>query len=949
MKSKNSVSKRILSATMATVMAIPMTTTAFGQIITEQLPDGVNGHEYYVALETTEPSPAWSASGLPSGMSIHPTAGVLQGTPTEEGTFTVEIKDTQGGKSTQYILEILNAVSKPDITTSALPKGKLEKPYRAIMDATGGSIQWSCDSLPAGLNIDPITGVIEGTPSESGKFNFEVTAKNKQGEDKVSFTLEIADKVEIVTSNLPNGEVNTSYEVQLETADKGEYSWNAVGLPNGLAIDKSTGKISGIPTESGTFGFVVTAEANGNKVQKQFSLIINDTRIPHITTRELKAGEVGNAYHMNLEANGGAVNSWTVAGLPNGLSFNRSTGEITGTPMVEGEFDIDITAANNKGSDKVTLKLVITNLYRPTITVKDLPDGRVGDAYRFQMTVTGPAVTDWSAAGLPEGLNINPDTGVISGTPAKDGTYKVMIVARNANASATEEYEMVVDPIPGTFTVSATIDNNGTIIGKNPQTVKGGENSEALTFKAENGYRLASVKVNGNEVAEARNSTSYTFGAVFGIDKNYTIEVKTEKIPSREAGLGIDNTTANNDENISKTNAGGTVKVENQSSYDKIGFHTNQNTVSFTPADGWEHAATFDVIVTDRDANTTRITMKVPYSSGALYIAGSSEESQAAWDTFFPGAKATVRGDTVTIRFADDVNDMPYQVQVNVHFEPTLNVKTTSGNGYVSASDLSIYAEADDKYKISKIRLVDPDTGKGITITDLPKRENSRGEYYDRDTGDFAGLLTTQIAGDPARVWIEGNIDITKDRSYVVEADVTLDELPIALKGEISFVRRNSDSANDTDYDEDVYYEDGTGNLTIKMNTENVSRNKAFEFTLYFPSHARDEEFEIDGDVNGWVEHGDTIVLYSGEQATIYGLPEGARYSIEMDDPGSKYDISYDVSNGEDGDGLDTGNFSIRDGKVTTIKFFSSVSSSSGNTTHPNTDDGIKDNPHTGR
>lgn len=946
---KARIPKRILSAAMATVMSIPMTTTAFGQIVTEQLPDGVNGHAYYVELETTEPSPAWSASGLPNGMSIHPTAGILQGTPTEDGTFTVEIKDAQEGEATQYTLEILSASSKPDITTTSLPKGKLGEAYRTVVDATGGMIQWNCNTLPAGLSIDPVTGVIEGTPTESGKFNLEITAKNDQGEDKVSFELNIADKIEITTSSLPNGEINTSYEVQLETADKGEYTWNAVGLPNGLSIDKATGKISGIPTESGTFGLVVTAENGADKTQKQFSLIISDNRIPQITTKDLPAGEVGKTYNATLEATGGKVTTWTVAGLPNGLSFNRNTGEIAGMPTEEGNFDISVTAANEKGSDKATIKLVITNPYRPIITVEDLPDGRVGDTYRFQMTTTGPMATDWNAAGLPEGLSIDPSTGVITGTPAKAGTYKVVITAKNSSGSTTKEYEMVVDPVPGTFTVSATIDSNGTIIGTNPQTIKGGENSEALTFKAADGYRLASVMVNGTEIAEARNSTSYTFGAVFGIDKNYTIEVKTEKIPSREAGLGIDNTTANNGENISKTNAGGTVKVGSQSSYDEIGFRTNQNTVSFTPADGWEHAATFDVIVTDQDTNITRFTMKVPYSSGALYIAGSSEESQAAWDTFFPDAKATVRGDTVTIRLADDVNDMPYQVQVNVHFEPTLNVKTTSGNGYVSASDLSIYAEADDKYKISKIRLVDPDTGKGITITDLPKRENSRGEYYDRDTGDFAGLLTTQIAGDSARVWIEGNIDISYDRNYAVEADVTLNELPIALKGEVSFIRRTASNSDDTDYDEDIYYGDGTGNLTIKMNTENVSRNKAFEFTLYFPSQARDEEFEIDGDVNGWVEHGDTIVLYGGEQVTIYGLPEGTKYSIEMDDPGSKYDISYDVSNGDDGDGLETGNFSIRDGKVTTIKFFGSVSSSSGNTTHPDTDDGIKDNPHTGR
>ena len=137
------------------------------------------------------------------------------------------------------------------------------------------------------------------------------------------------------------------------------------------------------------------------------------------------------------------------------------------------------------------------------------------------------------------------------------------------------------------------------------------------------------------------------------------------------------------------------------------------------------------------------------------------------------------------------------------------------------------------------------------------------------------------------------------------------------------------------------------------------SKNKAFTFTLYFPSGARNEEFEVDGDVNGWIKHGGQIVLYGGEQATIYGLPEGTKYSIEMENPGDRYKTDIDVSNGEEiKDTLDTGNFSIRDGKLTTIVFTNiggqsdtdvpAADTGNGSTT-PIKDNGKKDNPHTGR
>jgi hypothetical protein len=64
-------------------------------------------------------------------------------------------------------------------------------------------------------------------------------------------------------------------------------------------------------------------------------------------------------------------------------------------------------------------------------TPDPLPDGRVGQAYFVQMTVTGECVRDgayWLAEGAPPGMKLSRD-GALDGTPTAAGTYTVTISA----------------------------------------------------------------------------------------------------------------------------------------------------------------------------------------------------------------------------------------------------------------------------------------------------------------------------------------------------------------------------------------------------------------------------------------------------------------------------------------------------------------------------------------
>lgn len=81
----------------------------------------------------------------------------------------------------------------PAITTTTLPGGKVGQAYSATLAATGDvPITWSIDgALPAGLTLNPSTGVISGIPTAIGTSTFTVTANNAAGIDSKALAIEV--------------------------------------------------------------------------------------------------------------------------------------------------------------------------------------------------------------------------------------------------------------------------------------------------------------------------------------------------------------------------------------------------------------------------------------------------------------------------------------------------------------------------------------------------------------------------------------------------------------------------------------------------------------------------------------------------------------------------------------------------------------------------------------
>ena len=262
------------------------------------------------------------------------------------------------------------------ITTTSLLAGALNAAYTKTLKAAGGTLpyDWSLasGSLPPGLTLSGET--ISGTPTATGTFNFVVQvtdAGNPMQTATQSLSIAIAPSVSITTIFLPNGVINVAYTGTL-TASGGTlpYTWSLASgsLPSGLTL--SGGAISGTPTATGTFNFVVQVSDAGNPMQTATqSLSIAIAPSVSITTIFLPNGVINVAYTGTLTASGGTLPyTWSLASgsLPRGLTLDGGT--IAGTPTTTGTFNF-VARVTDAGNPRQTTTKSLSIMIVPLSTV----------------------------------------------------------------------------------------------------------------------------------------------------------------------------------------------------------------------------------------------------------------------------------------------------------------------------------------------------------------------------------------------------------------------------------------------------------------------------------------------------------------------------------------------------------------------------------------------------
>ena len=453
------------------------------------------GKPYTKAVTLVQGSPpiTWSLLNGPPGMTIDPAGGTVSWPePNATGgpvTVTARATNEVGNDTKSWAVTVKDLPVIVDIPNRSIAVGQEYTETPTLLRGTP-PVTWSLVGGPAGMTVDPTTGVVRWpAPTTTGSpFTVVLRATNAVGYGEETWQLTV--KAAPVISDIPDRDVilaQTYTETPTLVQGSPPVTWTLQSGPVGMSIDPNTGAVTWAnpgPVNSNHTVRIRAANDMGAAEESWQVRVFLPTGPPVIRPVPDRAIVFGQTYGESMAITQGTLPvTWTLLDGPAGMTIDSGTGAVLWPSAgPRGSLHtLRVRATNAVGSAEVSWQLSVVLPPGPP-RIDEIPDQSIpaGQPYNETPSLSqGTSPVTWVLITGPPGMTVNSTTGAVA-WPAPTATstpVTVTIRASNAQGQDDESWRLTVTAPPTApeirpFT-NQTIRAGAPYVGPEPALLRG--------------------------------------------------------------------------------------------------------------------------------------------------------------------------------------------------------------------------------------------------------------------------------------------------------------------------------------------------------------------------------------------------------------------------------------------------------------------------------------------